>query len=68
MVSHDEYELAVFCGFRPDQIIYNGPMKSKETFLDAVRNGAIVNIETKRELHWLEELEPVEYKHQQCFT
>ena len=33
-------------------------MKSKATFLDAVRNGAIVNIETKRELHWLEELEP----------
>ncbi len=58
VVSHDEYELAVLCGFRPAQIIYNGPMKSKETFLDAVRNGAIVNIETKRELHWLEELEP----------
>ena len=56
VVSHDEYELARLCGFDQKRIIYNGPMKSKETFLDAVVNGAIVNIETKRELAWLQEL------------
>lgn len=56
VVSHDEYELALLCGFEKNHIVYNGPMKSKETFLDAVENGAIVNIETKRELDWLEEL------------
>ena len=56
VVSHDEYELALLCGFEKNRIVYNGPMKSKETFLDAVENGAIVNIETKRELDWLEEL------------
>lgn len=56
VVSHDEYELARLCGFSPDNIIYNGPMKSKETFLEAVCGGAIVNIETKRELEWLKEL------------
>lgn len=57
VVSHDEYELALQCGFEKNHIIYNGPMKSKETFLDAIENGAIVNIETKRELDWLNELQ-----------
>ena len=56
VVSHDEYELARLCGFPIHQIIYNGPMKSKETFLEAVIGGAIVNIETHRELEWLKEL------------
>ena len=56
VVSHDEYELALLCGFEKKHIIYNGPMKSKETFIDAIENGAIVNIETKRELDWLKEL------------
>lgn len=57
VVSHDEYELAVLCGFPIDKIIYNGPMKSKQTFIKAVEGGAIVNIETKRELEWLTELD-----------
>ena len=56
VVSHDEYELARLCGFEQNHIVYNGPMKSKETFLNAVKHGAIVNIETKRELEWLKEL------------
>ncbi len=56
VVSHDEYQLARLCGFEVSEIIYNGPMKSKETFLDAVRGGAIVNIETKREIGWLRQL------------
>ena len=42
VVSHDEYELAVLCGFPIDKIIYNGPMKSKQTFIKAVEGGAIV--------------------------
>lgn len=53
VVSHDEYMIARQVGFNVDEIIYNGPMKSKETFLEAVKGGAIVNIETKRELDWL---------------
>lgn len=56
VVSYDEYELALLCGFTENRIIYNGPMKSKETFLRALQSGAIVNIETKRELQWLKEL------------
>lgn len=58
VVSYDEYELACLCGFNPDRIIYNGPMKSKETFLEAIKGGAVVNLETKRELEWLKELPP----------
>lgn len=58
VVSYDEYNLARLYGYLPSEIIYNGPMKSKETFLEAVKGGAIVNIETKCELTWLEELPP----------
>lgn len=58
VVSHDEYQLARLCGFEPSEIIYNGPMKSKETFLEAIVGGAIVNLEAKRELEWLKELPP----------
>lgn len=53
VVSHDEYSLAKECGYSIDRIVYNGPLKSKETFIEAIENGAIVNIETKRELDWL---------------
>lgn len=56
VVSYNEYNLALKCGFEKDHIIYNGPMKSKETFLDAIMNGAIVNLETFREIDWLKEL------------
>lgn len=56
VVSADEYELALLCGFAKNHIIYNGPMKSYETFIDAITHGAIVNIETHRELDWLQNL------------
>ena len=53
VVSYDEYDIARKCGFEQSKIIFNGPMKSKETFFDAITHKAIVNIETKRELQWL---------------
>ena len=56
VVSHDEYRLARLCGYEPARIIYNGPMKSEETFIEAVTGGAVVNIECKRELDWLDKL------------
>lgn len=55
VVSYDEYELAKLCGFDKNEIIYNGPMKSQESFFEALRGGAIINIETKREIEWLEQ-------------
>ena len=36
VVSYTEYELALLCGFPKNRIIYNGPMKSKGTFIDAL--------------------------------
>ena len=56
VVSADEYDLARLCGYSPDKIIYNGPMKSKDSFHDVIKGGGIVNIETKRELEWLNDL------------
>lgn len=56
VVSYDEYNLAKIIGFKPEKIIYNGPMKNKETFVEALTNGAYVNIETKREINWLEDI------------
>ena len=53
VVSYHEYKLALSLGFIPSHIVYNGPLKDQETFLHALQNGAIVNIETKRELSWL---------------
>lgn len=55
VVSYHEYALALRTGFAPSRIIYNGPLKTKETFLEAIRNHAVVNIETWREIEWLKE-------------
>lgn len=56
VVSSDEYELAKLVGFDIKNIVYNGPLKSRLTFLEAIKNRAIVNIETKQEIDWLSEL------------
>lgn len=60
VVSDDEYELAKSIGVRC--VIYNGVAKSKDTFLEALRNHFIVNIDAEYEIDWLEELEPGEYE------
>ncbi len=56
VVSADEYLLAKSVGFSVGNIVYNGPLKSRETFIDALVGGAYVNVETKRELTWLSDL------------
>lgn len=56
VVSDDEYNLALTVGSDPDKLIYNGIAKSKETFLNAIRNHAIVNIDSEYEIDWLDEL------------
>lgn len=56
VVSYHEYQLALAMGFPLERIIYNGPLKSKETFLEAIKGGAIVNIENWREIDWLKDL------------
>ena len=54
VVSDTEYRLARALGFR--SIVYNGPCKGHDSFLEAVRSGAVVNLDSKRELRWLAEL------------
>lgn len=56
VVSDDEYELARLMNFADDKVVYNGPIKSKKTFLDALKFDCIVNIDTKREIEWLNDL------------
>lgn len=56
VVSEDEYELAKFVGVNLSKIIYNGPIKTKNSFIEAIKNGCIVNIDSKREIMWLDDL------------
>ena len=56
VVSEYEYRLALDCGFKPDMIVYNGPFKSEESFVHALKHGSTVNIETMRELDWLKKI------------
>ena len=58
VVSEEEYLLAKQIGVASDHLIYNGPVKTKPTFLEAITNGCVVNIDSERELDWLEELPP----------
>ncbi len=53
VVSADEYRLAKQLGYDPAHIIFNGPVKEKGAFTDAVEHGAVVNIDSGRELDWL---------------
>lgn len=53
VVSDDEYQLAKKIGFESEKIIFNGPVKQKESFLDALKQGSIINIDSKREVEWL---------------
>lgn len=56
VVSEEEYRLAKLVGVEKGNLIYNGPIKTKETFLEAIRDGCIVNIDSEREIDWLDEL------------
>ncbi len=56
VVSQDEYSLARYLKFENDEIIYNGPYKSRESFRDVVLADGIVNMDSVWELQWLEEL------------
>lgn len=57
VTSDDEFQLALMIGYEKHKIIYNGPCKTKGTFLEALNNDCIVNIDSQRELLWLEDLD-----------
>jgi len=50
VVSDDEYQLALFCGYHPWQIIFNGPQKSQDFLLFSLKNQSIVNLDNFQEL------------------
>lgn len=60
VVSDEEYELALRCGFGDDEIVFNGPIKGEALFARALRGGAYVNLDSRRELEWLKALAPIE--------
>lgn len=59
VVSSDEYNLAKALGYPIDKVIFNGPAKEQKEFIEAVENGSIVNIDSKREIRWLSECNPL---------
>lgn len=61
VVSDDEYDLARSVRVPVERIIYNGIAKSRDTFLEAVRCHAIVNVDAAYEIDWLDDLAPGEY-------
>lgn len=56
VVSKDEYGLAKYMGFADNEIIYNGPYKDETSFTDVVLAGGIVNVDSKGELIWLQNI------------
>lgn len=56
VVSDDEYALASWLGFEDADIVYNGPVKERESFERVLLAGGIVNMDGQRELDWLEAL------------
>lgn len=56
VVSEKEYLLAKAVGFKSEDVIYNGPVKKKSSFVDSCIHGGIVNIDSQREIEWLGEL------------
>ena len=53
VVSSDEFCVARELGYEFNEIIFNGPVKGKTEFIQAVNNRTIVNIDTKRKLGWV---------------
>ena len=56
VVSEDEYDLARSIGY-VGSIIYNGPVKGKTSFFEALLNKNIVNIDSKYEIDWIKEFQ-----------
>lgn len=55
VVSDDEYELALAVGYRPEHIVFNGPVKSRHRLRQALAQGSVINLDSKREVRWVAE-------------
>lgn len=50
VVSDEEFHLAARCGYPAKEIVFNGPIKSVGLFRSAAAGGAVVNIDSRREM------------------
>lgn len=50
VVSDEEYDLALKCGFDDSRIIFNGPIKGVDFIKRALQRGAIVNLDSVRDI------------------
>lgn len=57
VVSDEEYDLALICGFDRKDIVFNGPIKGENYFVNAIIDGSLVNIDSKNELRTIQESE-----------
>lgn len=55
VVSDEEYQLALLCGYTDDRIVFNGPIKGKEMLQRSLLNEAVVNIDSESDLQIWEE-------------
>lgn len=56
VVSDEEFSLALSCGFSPSDVVFNGPVKGRAWLEYGLRAGALVNLDSTRELRWVQEL------------
>ena len=56
VVSKEEYELSKRLGYTPDHVIYNGPIKDRESFEEVVLGSGIVNLDSNYEPEWVKEI------------
>ncbi len=53
VVSDEEYELALLCGYDDEEIVFNGPIKGENVFKRASQKGAIVNLDSINDIRYL---------------
>lgn len=53
VVSDEEYALALAQGVPDRSIVFNGPIKGERCFIRALEQGAIINLDSKRDIEYL---------------
>ena len=56
VVSAEEYDLAKRIGFKPNEIIFNGPIKERAAFEEVLLSGGIINLDSNYEPEWVLEI------------
>lgn len=58
VVSDEEYQLALLSGFLGENIVFNGPIKSEAFLKRAFLTASTINIDSKRELDYIQREKP----------